>query len=155
MWTKRLVRCQRWKCLYQRSDRQPSQRRLKCVSVLEGTSFTESVPLVKQLKEMFTGPESSHTQLLPNNQLVLSVISHVQTRASFFMMCLYVPCALCVCLCVQASSLICRSLTLLRIPLPKELLVCMRLGSQSGSVAEPSGTPRGQSWGQIVCFILS
>lgn len=44
--------------------------RLKCVVVSAGAFFTESGLLVKYLKEMLAGPESSHTQLLPNNQPV-------------------------------------------------------------------------------------
>lgn len=157
---------QRWRCLRERSDRQPSIQKLKCVCVSEATSFTESALLVKQLKEMLSGPESSHTQLLPNNQPVW--VSPHMCRIMY--LCLWCVCMLpvqYVCLClVCACRLICqiswhcltpyaaapclsgRSPNPLRILLPKELLVCVRLRSQSGSVAEPSGTPRGQSGGQ-------
>lgn len=71
------------------------KEKLKCVCVATmsaGDSFTESGLLVKQLKEMFTGPESSHTQLLPNNQLVCVCVCDFIFAGSciLVMKCLYV-----------------------------------------------------------------
>lgn len=75
-----------------------------------GASFTESDLLVKQQKEMFTGPKSSHTQLLQNTQSV-RISSYVQAHASLFVIRLYFlpvfaqslvyPDITCVCVCVQ------------------------------------------------------